>query len=41
MNLTAYNPSELFKGASTVTMRRWIKEQFVKNNTIDLSPHSF
>lgn len=41
MNLTAYDPSELFKGASTVTMRRWKKEPFVKNNTIDLSPHSF
>ena len=29
-----------FKCASTDTMRRWIKGEFVKNNIIEFSPHS-
>ena len=29
-----------FKGSFTDTMRRWMKEVFVKNNIVDFSPHS-
>ena len=32
-----------FKGASIITMRRWIKDTFTVNNTVDIvnfSPHS-
>ena len=29
-----------FKGSSTDTMRRRMKEVFVKNNSVDFSPHS-